>query len=193
MPIPMFSRLYWMRSFGSVKRFHGIRLLHPDTVAHHSANVALIISELYPEASALLLKVALKHDLPEGIIGDIPASVKWAVGKEANARLDYLERETENYFGWNYELLGEKEQRVLKAADILDSCFTVLLERSSGNCEVNWVFQNYSEYILKSEPFKDLPSFEDVWFSIRTSFYSFSESFSPLDYARKNNFWRDRK
>ena len=73
------TALKFMWSGGETRRYHGFRMLQEDTVGHHSFNVACIIMAIRPDASATLLRAALKHDIAEHIVGDMPAPAKRAM------------------------------------------------------------------------------------------------------------------
>src|SRR5690606_7036520 len=66
----------FMWNGGETRRYHGFRMLMEDTVGHHSFNVACSIMKVRPGASARLLRAALKHDMAEHIVGDVPAPTK---------------------------------------------------------------------------------------------------------------------
>jgi 5'-deoxynucleotidase YfbR-like HD superfamily hydrolase len=73
-----YENIYWLKRMGSTIRYHGTNpLTHPETVFHHSASVMLILLQTVPaQCSVNLLIAALVHDLPEGVVGDIPAPTK---------------------------------------------------------------------------------------------------------------------
>jgi hypothetical protein len=63
----MADKLWALRQFGCVNRFHAERMVgEKPTVFHHSASVALILIELMHNPSANLLRAAILHDLEEG-------------------------------------------------------------------------------------------------------------------------------
>lgn len=109
-----FRDLDFMWSGGETRRYHGFRLLMEDTVGHHSFNVACIIMRLRPDASAHLLRAALKHDMAEHVAGDMPAPTKRALP-------DYLmlpephRRDTPRTFR---EVFGEYEDSLMAAAGV---------------------------------------------------------------------------
>src|SRR6266404_3521005 len=104
---------------GQVQRFHTEKFVGTkETVFHHSASAALILIEILgEECSRTLIKAALIHDLPESVIGDIPAPVKWAIGGEV---FEVLELDIYRCFNIAYPELNEHDVRLLKAADFLD-------------------------------------------------------------------------
>lgn len=142
----------FMWNGGETRRYHGFRMLMEDTVGHHSYNVACIIMKVRPDASAALLRAALKHDVAEHIVGDMPAPSK-------RAAPDYVHYEAEKqgaprevsrvsfreWFG-SYEAdtaaqhgvqldedLTVEETWVLKFADSLDGMRFCINEMLLGN------------------------------------------------------------
>ncbi len=68
--------LRFMWRGGNVRRYHTRPTLQPDFVGHHSYNVCCIIMKVRPDASVALLRAAIKHDMAEHIVGDVPAPTK---------------------------------------------------------------------------------------------------------------------
>jgi HD containing hydrolase-like enzyme len=119
---------------GEVRRFHTMRLLHPQNDAEHAWGVALIILWLYDTEfpSAGLLRAALLHDVPECVTGDPPAQVKWAnsVLHDAYAALEEDFWATHAVQGFN---LTRAEQEILAFADVAELVMFSLIEISMGN------------------------------------------------------------
>jgi 5'-deoxynucleotidase YfbR-like HD superfamily hydrolase len=126
-------------------------LIVSETVGHHSAGVALIVSNLINPVSANLLQAALLHDLAEQFTGDVPATVKWQSIPLKHA-LDSLE----SLWHENYDLqlpeLTEREQKVLKEADMLDLCFKMMEEMRMGNTNAKEVLYRGIDYLYTSIP-----------------------------------------
>ena len=62
-------------------RFHTVAMqAERQTVGAHSYAVSILIDQLWPDSSKQLIMAALYHDVPELILGDIPATAKAAVG-----------------------------------------------------------------------------------------------------------------
>ena len=68
----------WFRDAGDVTRFHTLRTIRQQSVAHHSWGVATLLLHVWPEAPASVLRAALWHDVAEIETGDMPAPIKWA-------------------------------------------------------------------------------------------------------------------
>lgn len=61
-----------------VKRCHVVQHQGEYTVGRHSFNALLLLFELFPgEPPMELVKGLMYHDVPELILGDLPATAKW--------------------------------------------------------------------------------------------------------------------
>lgn len=141
------ERVQQFRSGARVKRFHTLDLIVPETVGHHSCNVALLISIIADEVSGELLRAALTHDLAEQYTGDVPATAKWQSPRLAKA-LKRLEQVHLPY----HEELTPYETRVLKQADMLDLCFKALEEVRMGNAPLEAVLLAGITWLKEHEP-----------------------------------------
>jgi len=141
-----FRDLEFMWHGGGTIRFHGIPTLLTDRVGHHSYNVACIIMRLRPLASAKLLRAALKHDMAEHIVGDMPAPTKRALpdyGDHATFREVFggHEEDTAREHGIDLEQdLEDHETWVLKFADAADGFRFCVDERRMGNAHPRLVY-----------------------------------------------------
>lgn len=118
-----------IRNGNKVKRYHTVDTLVPETVGHHSANVAHIVLAISTDCRKELLVAALFHDVAEQYTGDVPATAKWASDKLAKAL-----KEVEESYSMNYaEDLTAHERCILKQADMLDLCFKCVEEYQLGN------------------------------------------------------------
>ena len=134
----------FMWNGGETRRYHGFRMLMEDTVGHHSFNVACIIMKVRPNASAALLRAALKHDISEHKVGDMPAPSKRAApdyilsdGKRMTFREWFGNYEEEMADDHGVSLgaddLSPEETWVLKFADSLDGMRFCINEMLLGN------------------------------------------------------------
>ena len=71
----------------SITRWHMIEMIRPQSVAEHSANVALLAMYIadtspvfYFDPGTTVAAAALTHDMGEALIGDVAAHVKKALG-----------------------------------------------------------------------------------------------------------------
>lgn len=134
------------RTGNAVKRYHTINLLVPETVGHHSANVAILCDHLAGGASANLLMAALTHDQAEQYTGDVPATAKWN-SVELKRLLDDIE---DSYVVMPQ--LTPLEQRILKQADMLDLCFKCQEEVLMGNVPMTEVMVRGIHHLLANDP-----------------------------------------
>lgn len=138
---------------GDVQRFHTCRMLLPDTVGHHSFNVACTLMHVWPAAPAHLLRAALKHDMAEVHAGDMPAPAKRALGiRELFAKYEeeYLES-----VGIPPENLSPAEAWLLKFCDSVDGLRVTVRERAMGNQLIEYAHANFQKYV--DELLSDLP------------------------------------
>lgn len=139
------------RRSNDVLRYHTIRTMTPETVGHHSANVAILcilIAERKP--SVQLLMAAILHDMHEQFTGDVPATAKWESNALAVA-LHELEKRFDAYF-IQYPSLTSEESRILKQADMLDLCFKALEEIQVGNRGFERILRRGLDFLRKSNP-----------------------------------------
>lgn len=135
----------FMWNGGETRRYHGFRMLMEDTVGHHSFNVCAIILKVRPDASAALLRAALKHDMAEHIVGDMPAPTKRAMPEYHSHEdaadpitfrevfAEYEAAEAEAHGVQLDEDLTPAEAWVLKFADSLDGMRFCINEMLLGN------------------------------------------------------------
>lgn len=161
-----FEDIDFMWHGGETRRYHGFRMLMEDTVGYHSYNVVCIILKVMPDASAALLRAAIKHDMAEHIVGDMPAPSKRAApdyhlgGSESSNRMTFREwfgdheAKTAAEHGVQLEEeLTDEEAWLLKFADSLDGMRFCLNERHLGNQHPRLVrcyhtFESYVEKLL---------------------------------------------
>ena len=141
-----FDKIYWYRKFGRTRRFHTERIIGEETVFHHTASTAILLLTLVPEeCTSKLIEAVLRHDLEEGITGDIPAPVKW----RCQGIIDEMESATRESYGIPSVDLSDRESKLLKAADFLDATMTCLEQRMLGNTMIDTVFLNYVKFERK--------------------------------------------
>jgi 5'-deoxynucleotidase YfbR-like HD superfamily hydrolase len=116
-----------------VKRFHTVNLNIPETVGHHTCNVIAILFYLYDNKPPLeVIHIALHHDVPELILGDIPATAKWGHPRLQEAFSEAEKLVAENMGLANYQL-KEADAWIIKYADVMDLCFKSIEELATGN------------------------------------------------------------
>lgn len=147
-----FDDIDFMWNGGETRRYHGFRMLMEDTVGHHSFNVACIIMKVRPDASARLLRAALKHDIAEHKVGDMPAPSKRAApdyviySNDHGPKREIGRQSFREWFGSYEESVADdhgvslegddltpEESWVLKFADSLDGMRFCINEMLLGN------------------------------------------------------------
>lgn len=128
-------------SYANTKRYHCVPIIGEQTVAAHSARVALLANQIMGgEASAQLLWVCLTHDLAECVTGDVPAPAKWR-NEDLAAAVERVEGKFNDDNGLHVPLSFE-ERQVLKWADSLE-CFAFCIDQlMMGNRHVKYICEN---------------------------------------------------
>lgn len=146
----MKETILFIRNGLETKRFHTITTLVQETVGQHSAGVAMFAYLLTNnDPSRNLILAALVHDSAEHIYGDIPAPSKRAVSSYQT--VNDLENQLLSTFGLSFHLT-DKEERILKIADVLDGMWFCYRERSFGNVNVKPIFGRYCDYLEELKP-----------------------------------------
>jgi 5'-deoxynucleotidase YfbR-like HD superfamily hydrolase len=121
---PEFPNLEVVMRLQAVKRWHMIEATRTQTLAEHTANVALLawlIAHTSPgvlfSAPTILLN-AMVHDLAESFLGDIPTHSKPLIGKEAIKAAE--DQVLPQVFALQIARPGSPEHRLLKLCDLAD-------------------------------------------------------------------------
>jgi hypothetical protein len=188
----LFERLYWCRHFGNTVRFHSERIVGDrPTVFHHSASTGLLLMEALGERCTFnLLRAALLHDLEEGVTGDFPAPVKWAV--DDNGELSKLEASVREHFELKFPELTEEEKRWLKAADFLDVYMNCLEQRLMGNALIDRVFRRLTMHAVRIDFANTNPEFQELYFCVRNAYRQILKTGSEsvlINAAEDCDFW----
>ncbi len=125
------------RLAGAVRRFHTWPVLHQQTVAEHSWNVARILLVIWSEAPRHVVVEALFHDTGEVAIGDVPSYAKWRI-PDLKRLMDDAEDHARQAMVLPWGLPGPQrltylEARILKLADVTELWETFLQEQAMGN------------------------------------------------------------
>lgn len=127
--------LYFAFHAGKVQRFHTAPMIKPQSVGEHVYGVQVILHYLYrgdPPNDVLL--AALRHDMAEYYLGDLPAPAKWRfpglAAQYETAEGHLLQQEHACY---NSISIPHEELRALKCADMLDLLLQSLYELQLGN------------------------------------------------------------
>lgn len=141
------NKLIAYRRGMEVARWHTRKPVFPETVGHHTANVALLCDILTDgECSKDLLMAALVHDVGEFYTGDLPAPVK-VDDPELSTRIHDLDAKYLSRNGITVPFLVENEKNVLRAADIIDLVWTAALELRVGNSDYQEVLERGIQYL----------------------------------------------
>ena len=147
------KQLAFIRNGYAVNRYHQRHTAVRETVAAHSAGVAMFLILMNDNLpSSALLAAALVHDIPEGVTGDIPSPAKRAMGAAAKSELEKLEDDllTDHRIYFDHALTPD-ESRQLKLADCFDGLMFCIEELRRGNRVMVDVGDRYLSYISESE------------------------------------------
>lgn len=133
------DRLAIRLAAGVIKRWHTIPTHGEQTVADHTYRVVQILRFLEPCPTMQLLRAALDHDVAEAETGDIPYNKKTAdaVALEKEVLKRYKIQPT----------ITEYEQRMLKAADLLEMGYYAVVQMNMGNEPFIHVLANVLEAV----------------------------------------------
>jgi len=173
--IALRQKINFIRQGSEVERWLTKKMLQVNDVGHHSFHVAwfayLIYMSYADEATNVgaqrVVMGALSHDLAEHITGDVPGDFK----RELHLREQFGQYEEAlfNEVGLNFwGELSEREQRIVKFADMLDGLFFIISEASLGNRRVGRVFRNYRSYADAFAPLNEteeaiLEYIDELW------------------------------
>ena len=127
-------------------RYHTAPMqMERQTVGAHSYAVSILIDQLWPDSSKQLIMAALYHDVPEIILGDIPATAKWDY-PELHQAFERAEKKVMNDLGLNFVLTAEEKNR-LKMADMLE--LVMYCHRHDMklilHCGLNYLYKHYGQ------------------------------------------------
>ena len=142
------ERIKFAREAGAVERCHVVRKNGTYDIAQHCFNMLSMLRILWPDAPRRLLWAIQAHDLPELLIGDIPAPAKWAEVVDTD-KLGKLEVEILEGTGFNHEELTADEQVWLKSLDMLELYLWVLDQCYFGNLHVTLMRARIEGYMEK--------------------------------------------
>lgn len=139
-------------------RYHTVAMqAERQTVGAHSYAVSILIDQLWPDSSKQLIMAALYHDVPEVILGDIPATAKWSY-PEIQQAFERAEKKVMDDLELSFVLTPEEKNR-LKMADTLE--LVLYSHRHSNQSEQMKVIMHTGiNYLYKK--FSDLPDFAPV-------------------------------
>lgn len=156
------------RTLGAVPRWSILRLVRPQTVLEHTALVALYASDICqlcelddytPEAVVL----ALRHDLPEVEMGDLPSPVKRRISNPETIEL-YEDEIFERRFNMGHPF-SDTAHDVVKVADLLEAVLKLTEELAAGNRSVEKVLHGLTAMLR--DKVSRLPYPERLWDAIQ--------------------------
>jgi 5'-deoxynucleotidase YfbR-like HD superfamily hydrolase len=142
-----------MRYGNQVTRWHTRPMIRRETVGEHTANVLAIVFALCggDTPSPELIGATLMHDIAEQWTGDVPATAKWEM-PVLKENLDDLEDKMMRQNWLKSPKLTDEEKLTLKWADMLDLCYTCLVELDMGNRTISEVFERGVDYLRGLTP-----------------------------------------
>ena len=160
-----YQRLELVRKSYEVERFHTIFTFRGQNLGNHSANVAMILDQLFPDAGKHVIIAALTHDLSEIHSGDIPAPAKWASpplqegSKNLQGSFNYTH-------GFDFELT-DSEKDMIKIADCMELMFFCIEEYRLGNKGVLTVFHRITDYFISKKYQTTTPNCQPLFRQLR--------------------------
>ena len=141
-----------------INRYHTVPLGGlRQTVGAHSYAVVVLLDQLWDNCSKNLLLSALYHDVPEIVLGDIPATAKWSypdvqrVFKKAEQK---VMKDLDIAF-----VLTDRELNRLKMADMLELVM-YCHKLNDSNPRMKLIMQTGVNYLMDN--YSQLPDFNPV-------------------------------
>lgn len=145
-----------IRAGGLTKRLHTWPTVRDQNVAAHSWGVAMLAREIYrrnaAEVSANLTIACLTHDVPEGVVGDVPSPVKWRNAALARELVNE-ESKVAEALHLHHEVvrLSVTEMAVLDFCDKLELLWHCVDERRLGNILIEVVFSRQLAWLEQNK------------------------------------------
>ena len=141
-----------------INRYHTVPLGGlRQTVGAHSYAVVVLLDQLWDNCSKNLLLSALYHDVPEIILGDIPATAKWDY-PEIKEAFKQAEDKVAKDLGLYFVLTREESDR-LKMADMLELVM-YCHKLNDSNPRMKLIMQTGVNYLMDN--YSQLPDFDPV-------------------------------
>ena len=141
-----------------INRYHTVPLGGlRQTVAAHSYAVVVLLDQLWDNCSKNLLLSALYHDVPEIILGDIPATAKWSY---PDVQKVFKKAEQKVMKDLNIDfVLTDRELNRLKMADMLELVM-YCHKLNDSNPRMKLIMQTGVNYLMDN--YSQLPDFNPV-------------------------------
>lgn len=141
-----------------INRYHTVPLGGlRQTVGAHSYAVVVLLDQLWDNCSKNLLLSALYHDVPEIVLGDVPATAKWEY-PEIKEAFKKAEDKVSKHLGINF-VLTKREINRLKMADMLELVM-YCHKLNDSNPRMKLIMQTGVNYLM--DHYSQLPDFEPV-------------------------------
>lgn len=175
------ARLKLMRSAARVGRFHTVPTIRGQSVGEHTFGVIAILFEIAEDDKEFcmdVLRVALRHDVPETITGDVPSPAKWLY-PEVEIALRVAESEIEN----NYQLKGlallPRQVQMIKFSDLLELAIYSIEELDMGNRHMSVMAFNALHAINKRKLFDVTSRALELYNEVSMSYMSKAGTATP--------------
>ena len=141
-----------------INRYHTVPLGGlRQTVGAHSYAVVVLLDQLWDNCSKQLILSALYHDVPEIVLGDIPATAKWS-HPELQKAFKKAEEKVSKELGIDF-VLTTKELNRLKMADMLELVM-YCHKLNDSNPRMKLIMQTGANYLMDN--YSQLPDFKPV-------------------------------
>ena len=141
-----------------INRYHTVPLGGlRQTVGAHSYAVVVLLDQLWDNCSKNLLLSALYHDVPEIVLGDIPATAKWSY-PEVQKAFKKAEQKVMKDLDIDF-VLTNRELNRLKMADMLELVM-YCHKLNDSNPRMKLIMQTGVNYLMDN--YSQLPDFNPV-------------------------------
>ena len=141
-----------------INRYHTVPLGGlRQTVGAHSYAVVVLLDQLWDNCSKNLLLSALYHDVPEIVLGDIPATAKWSYPDVQNV-FKKAEQKVMKDLDIDF-VLTDRELNRLKMADMLELVM-YCHKLNDSNPRMKLIMQTGINYLMDN--YSQLPDFNPV-------------------------------
>jgi len=165
----MQNKIKFAREGARVERTHCLPSIGSHSVGLHTFNMLTMLLIMKPDASAVLIRAVVQHDIPERIIGDTPHPAKriGIINKKVQTYVEsYL---NEMVFGYDaLSSLPEEDQKWLHGLDILEFYLFCRDQQMMGNKTVNTQVRYVDRFIGENR--SAFPKMiVDMFYEIQTS------------------------
>ena len=141
-----------------INRYHTVPLGGlRHTVGAHSYAVVVLLDQLWDNCSKNLLLSALYHDVPEIVLGDIPATAKWSY-PDVQKVFKKAEQKVMKDLDIDF-VLTDRELNRLKMADMLELVM-YCHKLNDSNPRMKLIMQTGVNYLMDN--YSQLPDFNPV-------------------------------